>query len=61
MKLPNELYVRIEGTGDEQTIIAIPNPEGFAVVNESVTATLYRRVGTVKIKADLFISEPIKG
>ena len=59
MKLPNELYAIIENSGTaDEFINAIADANDFAVVGETVTATLYRKVGTVKIKTTAEIAMP---
>jgi hypothetical protein len=50
MKLPNDLYVEIQGSGDDEFIFATADAEDIAVIGDTVTATLYRKVGEVKIR-----------
>ena len=58
MKLPNELYVRVEGEGDDEFLRAEADPEIFAVINENVTVALYRKVGLTYLRSSLQIIKP---
>lgn len=60
MKLPDELYVQVEGKGDDEFINAHVDPRECAIAGEVETAVLYRKVGTVRITAEIEIIRPKK-
>ena len=58
MKLPNELYVNLEGEGQDEFLNAQCDPKVFAIAGETETVTLYRKVGIVRITAAIEITMP---
>lgn len=58
MKLPNELYVTVESSGEDEFLQAVADAELFAEIGHTVTATLYRKVCTVRIRSSVDVIRP---